>query len=198
MKGSVRSLAAGETAVFIEGDTTKAAAFNTAWFGSSVPAGLQIGTYSGSGIGFGSGGDQVNVFDSAGDRITGVSFGAATAGVSFDNAAGIGGTTQPPPTITTLSAAGTNGAFTAGGETGSPGTIVQPPLGPLLSTDAPTFPTQAVGTIGPGQWSDAGSAERHEQRPAAGTDGTAGAEWERRRSRSKGRRRPARTPGTGR
>ncbi len=147
------SLAPGESAVFIEGDATKTNAFKTAWFGASVPAGFQIGTYSGAGIGFGNGGDQVNVFDAAGARVTGVSFGTATTGITFDNAAGIGGTTQPPPTISTLSVAGVNGAFTAGGETGSPGTITAPPpVGPLLSADTPTFPAQSVGTIGPGQW----------------------------------------------
>jgi uncharacterized protein YjiK len=148
----VSILAPGHSAVFIEGDATKATAFESAWFGAGVPAGFQVGTYSGSGVGLGSGGDQVNIFDAAGGRITGVSFGAATQGVSFDNAAGVGGTTQPPPTISTLSVAGVNGAFTAGGETGSPGTIVQGLVGPRLSTDTPTFPAQPVGTIGPGQW----------------------------------------------
>ncbi len=148
----VGSLASGESAVFVEGDSAKASAFKAAWFGAGVPAGLQVGTYSGSGIGLSSSGDQVNVFDSAGERITGVSFGAATAGVSFDNAAGLGSATPPPPAITTLSVAGVNGAFVAGGETGSPGRIAQGPVGPLLSADQPTFPTQAAGTIGLGQW----------------------------------------------
>jgi uncharacterized protein YjiK len=148
----VSSLAPGQSAIFIEGDSTKAAAFTTAWFGANVPAGFQIGTYSGGGIGFGSGGDQVNIFAADGTPTTGVSFGAATTGVSFDNAAGLGSTAQPPATISTLSVAGVNGAFTAGAETGSPGTIVQEAVGPLLSTDTPVFPAQAVGTTGPGQW----------------------------------------------
>ena len=148
----VTSLAPGKSAVFVEGDATKAAAFETAWFGTSVPAGFQIGTYSGSGVGLSSSGDQVNVFDATGKPVTGVSFGAATSGVSFDNAAGIGDTTVPPPTISTLSVAGVNGAFTASGETGSPGTIVAGLVGPRLSVTTPTFPVQPVGTIGPGQW----------------------------------------------
>ncbi len=148
----VASLAPGDSAVFIEGDATKVAAFESAWFGSSVPVGFQIGTYSGSGVGLSSGGDQVNLFDASGEPVTGVSFGTATAGVSFDNAAGIGDTTAPPPTISTLSVAGVNGAFTAGGETGSPGTIVAGLVGPRLSTTAPTFPAQPLGTIGLGQW----------------------------------------------
>jgi uncharacterized protein YjiK len=148
----IGSLAPGQSAVFVEGDATKASAFKTAWFGASVPAGFEIGTYSDSGVGLGSGGDQVNVFDAGGDPVTGVSFGQATTGFTFDNAAGLGSTAQPPATISTLSVAGVNGAFVAGGETGSPGTIVQPPLGPLLSADTPAFSTQPVGTIGPGQW----------------------------------------------
>jgi uncharacterized protein YjiK len=149
----VSSIAPGQSVVFVEGDSTKAAAFETAWFGSSVPAGFQIGTYSGSGVGLGSGGDQVNLFDGSGARVTGVSFGAATTGFTFDNAAGLGSTGRPPQTISTLSVAGVNGAFKAGAETGSPGTITSPPpVGPLLSTDTPAFPAQPVGTIGLGQW----------------------------------------------
>jgi uncharacterized protein YjiK len=148
----VSTLAPGQSAIFIEGDSTKAAAFKTAWFGASVPAGFQIGTYSGAGVGLGSGGDQVNIFDGSGTRVTGVSFGTATTGKSFDNAAGLGGTTQPPPAISTVSAAGVNGARVAGGETGSPGTIAGGLVGPALAATTPTFPSQAVGTIGPGQW----------------------------------------------
>jgi Lamin Tail Domain/PEP-CTERM motif len=118
----VTSIGAGKSVIFIEdGDT---ADFETQWFGASVPAGFTIGSYSGSGVGLSSSGDQVNIFDSGGSLVTGVAFGAATAGVSFDNAAGIGGTTNPPPTISTLSVSGVNGAFTSpGSEIGSPGTI---------------------------------------------------------------------------
>jgi hypothetical protein len=148
----VSTLAPGQSAIFLEGDATKAAAFTTFWFGSSVPPGFQIGTYSGSGIGLSSGGDQVNVFNAAGDHITGVKFGTSTTNVSFDNAAGLGSYGSPVPTISTLSVAGVNGAFFTHDQTGSPGTIEQGPVGPLLSTTTPTFPTQPVGTIGPGQW----------------------------------------------
>jgi len=60
--------------------------------------------------------DAVNLFNSAGKLITTVTFGASTTGFSFDNAAGL-------TTLTTLSVAGTNGAFLApdGVETSSPG-----------------------------------------------------------------------------
>ncbi len=121
----VSSLAPGESAVFIEGTDSVATSFKSAWFGGAPPAGYKMGTYSGSGVGLSTGGDAVNVFDGTGTRITGVSFGSSTDKVSFDNAAGSGSATLPLPTISTLSVAGKYGAFTAGPETGSPGTIVE-------------------------------------------------------------------------
>jgi uncharacterized protein YjiK len=148
----VSTLAPGQSAIFVEGDAAKATAFTSFWFGASVPAGFQIGTYSGSGIGLGGGGDAVNVFNADGAHLTGVKFGAATTNVSFDNAAGLGSFASPLPTISTLSVAGANGAFVANDQTGSPGTIVQGAVGPLLSAGMATFPAQPVGTIGPGQW----------------------------------------------
>jgi uncharacterized protein YjiK len=113
----ISTVAPGESVVFIEGSATTAAAFKAFWFGASVPAGLQIGTYSGSGIGLSTGGDQVNLFNAAGTKVTGVSFPAATTFFTFDNAAGLSGA------ITALSVAGRNGAYTLSGATGSPGTI---------------------------------------------------------------------------
>jgi uncharacterized protein YjiK len=149
----VSSLAPGESAVFIEGSSATATAFEEAWFGSSVPPGFQIGTYSGSGVSLSSGGDAVNLFEADGTPVTGVSFGSATSGISFDNAAGVGGTTNPPPAISILSQVGVDGGFTNGdGEIGSPGTIVEAAIGPRLANDSPSFPVQPVGTIGPGQW----------------------------------------------
>ena len=97
-------------------------AFETVWFGGSAPAGFQIGTYTGSGVGLSTGGDEVNVFDAAGTHVTGVAFGASTTGQTFDNTAALGSATAPLPTISTLSVDGVNGAFTVGAETGSPGT----------------------------------------------------------------------------
>ncbi|MBC1239950.1 SdiA-regulated domain-containing protein [Nostoc sp. 2RC] len=122
----VTSIAPGQSIIFIEGDATTANAFKTAWFGSNVPSGFTIGTYSGSGIGLSTGGDAVNLFNASGNRITGVRFGTSTTGLTFDNQAGLGSTTLPLPTVSTLSVAGVNGAFLAadGLETGSPGTIV--------------------------------------------------------------------------
>ncbi len=119
----VTSIPAGKSAVFIEGtadgstDAAIRAAFSTAWFGTATPpAGTLIGGYGGSGIGFGTGGDAVNLYNAGGTLLTSVTFGAATNGVSFDN-------TARAATVTTLSVAGTNGAFLSanGTETGSPG-----------------------------------------------------------------------------
>lgn len=142
----VTSIPAGASVVFIEDgtDSTKDAAleatFETAWFGSNVPAGFTIGAYGGSSVGLSSSSDGVNIFDAAGNQVTGVAFGASTAGVSFDNSAGLGSTSSDP-TISTLSVAGTNGAFVSPtSETGSPGTIVnavpEPTTLALLSTTA--------------------------------------------------------------
>ena len=61
------------------------------------PRGFLIGAYGGSGVGLSTGGDAVNLFDASGNRITGVSFGAATATATFDNTAGLGSTTLPLP-----------------------------------------------------------------------------------------------------
>ena len=128
----VTSIPAGKSAIFFEGladgstDAAKIASFSTAWFGSPTPpAGFLIGAYGGSGVSLSTGGDAVNLFDAGGNRITGVSFGPATTGVTFDNHAGLGSTALPLPTISPLSAVGVNSAFlstTTVKETGSPGT----------------------------------------------------------------------------
>lgn len=126
----VTSIAPGEAVVFIETTdlpTTKAAFLNL-WFGSNPPAGLQIGAYSGPGLG--SGGDEVTLFNAAGNRVSGIGFGASPAApgpfATFDNNASLNGVTDPVPTVSTLSVAGTNGAFLAVSDTneiGSPGAI---------------------------------------------------------------------------
>ncbi|WP_461782851.1 SdiA-regulated domain-containing protein [Prosthecobacter sp.] len=125
---------AGKSAVFFEGlangstDATLLANFCTAWFGSSTPpSGVLIGAYGGTGVGMSGTADALNIFDAAGNRITGVAFGAATVGTTFDNkTAALGSSTLPLPIISTLSVIGTNGAFRSAGnaETGSPGSTV--------------------------------------------------------------------------
>jgi hypothetical protein len=136
----ITSIAAGESVIFMETSNPTAAKseFLIAWFGgaANAPAGLQIGSYSGTGVGLGTGGDEVSLFDAAGNRITGVSFGATTVGTTFDNAAGLGGTAKPLPAVATLSVVGVNGAFLAtdGHGRGSPGRIVTPDTtAPVLS-----------------------------------------------------------------
>ena len=123
----VTSIAPGKSVIFIESTTPDAtiAAFKAAWFGSNAPSDLTIGTYSGSGVGLSTGGDAVNLFDASGNRVTGINFGTSTTGLSFNNTAGLGSTTLPLPTVSTLSTPGVNGAFLAadGIETGSPGSI---------------------------------------------------------------------------
>ena len=113
----VTNVAPGQSAILIEGTSTTASNFVTAWFGGVPPAGFLIGSYAGSGVGLSSSGDAVNLFNSSAKRITDVQFAASTTGFTFDNTAGLA-------TVTTLSAAGVNGAFLAldGVETGSPGT----------------------------------------------------------------------------
>jgi Lamin Tail Domain len=137
----VTSIPAGKSAVFAEGladgstDATIDANFKAFWFDGSVPAGFTIGNYGGTGVGLSTAGDEVDLWTAAGVLVTGVGFGASTAGVTFDNAAGLGSATIPFPTISTLSVVGVNGAFSSVGtavtppahEIGSPGTIVNVP-----------------------------------------------------------------------
>jgi uncharacterized protein YjiK len=126
----ISNIAPGESVIFVETSTlaTTKAAFLSSWFGANPPSDLQVGGYSGSGVGLSTGGDAVNLFDASGNRVTGVSFDASTTGFTFDNMAGIGGTVLPLPTISTLSVAGVNGAFLSsdGHGTGSPGTTTAP------------------------------------------------------------------------
>lgn len=130
----VTVIPAGKSAIFMEtaaddsNGASKIASFISAWFGGSAPAGFLIGTYGGAGIGFGSGGDQVNIFTGAGAAVHSVSFGGAFNGITFSNPTGASGL------ITTLSSVGVNGAFAsvAGGEVGSPGLIPTPGAVALL------------------------------------------------------------------
>jgi hypothetical protein len=134
----VTSIAAGQSVIFLEGtasgltagtapsDATINANFLSAWFGPSIPAGVTLGNYGGSGVGLGAGaaGDAVNIFDATGTLISNVSFGLATTGVSFDNAAGLSNTL-----ISRLSVVGSNSAMTSysGSEIGSPASIAAVP-----------------------------------------------------------------------
>ena len=121
----ITSIAPGESVIFLETSATNAATiianFKSAWFGTNVPANLQVGSYTGGGIGLSTGGDAVNLFDSSGVIKANVTFGVATINYSFNNALGLSNTA-----ITTLSQVGVNDAFAAVNDTnqiGSPGTV---------------------------------------------------------------------------
>lgn len=127
------SILAGQSVVFLE---TSASNFNTvsnnfksAWFGSNTPTALTLGYYTGSGVGLSTSGDGVIVYNSGGSQMAKVSFGAASAGKTFDNKAGLDNTS-----INTISAVGINGAFLSnnGTETGSPGVVPVPSAAWLL------------------------------------------------------------------
>ncbi len=122
----ITTIAPGESVIFLESSATNLPAtvianFKSVWFGTSVPAGLQVGTYQGTGIGLGTGGDAVNLYNASGVRHSGVSFGTADATSpyqTFDNTAAVN-----DAVLTLLSTTGANGAFTATNTTeiGSPG-----------------------------------------------------------------------------
>ena len=124
----VTSIAAGQSVVFLEGtpsgstDAAIAAAFKSAWFGTS-PTSVVIGGYGGSKVGLSNTADAVNIFNSSGASMAGVSFAASTTGVTFDNRVGLAGT------ISQLSAVGVNAAFKSfnNAEVGSPGSMASVP-----------------------------------------------------------------------
>jgi hypothetical protein len=139
----ISSIAPGESVIFIElgsghtapGDATN---FKTLWFGANAPANLRIGSYGGSGVGLSTGGDALNLYNSAGVLQANVGFGVSPGGPfsTFDNASGLNNTT-----ISLLSAVGINGAFAAANhstEIGSPGTI-----------GAPSTPVVTIAAIDP-------------------------------------------------
>lgn len=125
------SIAPGQSVVFVETTgsslATIAPKFESAWFGSDVPAGFTIGGYGGSGVGLSSSSDAVNIFNGSGVLQANVTFGASTAGITFDNRAGTNGA------ISTNSSASVNGAFLSpAGEIGSPGATPEPSTWALM------------------------------------------------------------------
>ena len=128
----ISSISAGESVIFIElasggNAATLVNLFKSTWFGASVPAGLQIGTYTqgvAGGVGLSTGGDQVNIYNgTAGTLQAMVAFGTSDSVSpyqSFNNAVGLNNAT-----ISSLSVVGLNGGFVAvndAAEIGSPGT----------------------------------------------------------------------------
>lgn len=116
----VTTIAPGESAIFVETDAPLTT-FRIFW---GLDAAVQVGSYTGNGVGFSSNGDGVVVYTGSNveiDRIQAT--GSATTGISFYyvyNSAGIRLSTDNP-----LSAAGALGAFLSAdtvGNIGSPGT----------------------------------------------------------------------------
>jgi len=121
----ITSIAPGESVIFLETATpaTTAASFLSTWFGANPPAGLKVGSYTGSGIGLSTGGDALNIYDASGTLQANITFGTSPSGPypTFNNAAGLNNSA-----VTQLSVKGVNGAFVAVNdalEIGSPGTI---------------------------------------------------------------------------
>jgi hypothetical protein len=127
----ITSIAAGQSVIFIEASASNPPAtvttnFVNNWFGGIAPASLAIGTYTGTGIGLGTGGDAVNLYNAAGVLQTRVLFGASPVAApfaTFDNSIGADNVT-----LTGLSIVGTNGAFSvaSGNEIGSPSAVPEP------------------------------------------------------------------------
>ena len=125
----ITSIAAGESVIFTENPAT--ISFLNTWFGSNVPTGLQIGNYTGAGVGLSATADAVNIYNNLGALQANVTFGAADAVApfqTFDNAAGLNNVA-----IATLSTVGTNSAFAAVNplnistvQIGSPGLVAAP------------------------------------------------------------------------
>jgi hypothetical protein len=118
----ITSIGAQESVIFTE--TATSAAFKNLWFGASPPVGVQVGSYTGLGVGLSTSGDAVNIYDSIGTLIANVVLGASDALAplqTFENPTGLTGVT-----LSTLSVVGLNGAFVAVNdinEIGSPGLI---------------------------------------------------------------------------
>jgi hypothetical protein len=127
-------IAPGESVCFFEqtGSTPLTVQGFRNWWGLS--ASVQVGSYSGSGVGLSSGGDGVTVFDSTGAQVNLVSFGAATAGVTF-------GWNPNTQTFGGLSQTGLYGAYVApqDGDVGSPGVVPEPSSLALLGLSAATL-----------------------------------------------------------
>ena len=70
----ITSIGAGESVIFIEGATVNTN-FRPNWFGVNPPASLQIGNYTGTGVGLSTAGDAVNIYNDTGVLQANVVFG---------------------------------------------------------------------------------------------------------------------------
>jgi hypothetical protein len=89
----ITTIGAGESVIFIESaGGANIASFRNFWGGLS---GVQVGYYSGSGLGLSSSGDGAIIFTGTGSEVSRVSFGVATTGRSFFYGWTVGGTIDP-------------------------------------------------------------------------------------------------------
>jgi hypothetical protein len=144
----VSSIGAGETVVFVETNAplTVIPDFRTFWGGSAATA--TIGSYTGMGVGFSSGGDGIVLFNSGSAEATPrVSFGAATTGSSFYyQYDAIGDPTTSPNANAVVSTVGTiNGQVTYLSASSTPQNIGSP--GTAINA-VPEPSTVALGSIG--------------------------------------------------
>ena len=117
----VTTIGAGESVVFIESaGGAGISAFRTFWGGLSS---VQIGYYSGSGLGFSSGGDGACLFDAGGAILSQVNFGVATSGSSFFYGWDSAGVLDSAYNgiVSTVGTIGTQVGFSSTGDTGSIG-----------------------------------------------------------------------------
>ena len=129
----VATIGAGESVLFIESANGAAISnFRNLWGGLS---GVQVGFYSGSGVGFSSGGDGACLFDSSNAILSQVSFGAATSGSSFFYGWSLSGVLDPAynAIISTVGTIGTQVTFASGGDVGSLGTAIGIPAPSALA-----------------------------------------------------------------
>jgi len=144
----VSSIGAGETAVFVETSSplTVIPDFRNFWGGSAATA--TIGSYTGGGVSFSSGGDGIVLFNSGSAEATPrVTFGAATLGSTFyyQYAANGDPTTSPNPNAIVSTVGTVDGqvtylsANTVTQNIGSPGTAINA---------VPEPSTVALGSIG--------------------------------------------------
>jgi hypothetical protein len=122
-------IGAGESVIFIESANGAAInSFRTFWGGLTN---VQVGYYSGSGVGFSSGGDGVCLFNNLGVNVNQVSFGAATTGSSFFWGWDAQGSIDPnySAVVSTVGTIGTQVTFQSGNpvNTGSLGTAIAVP-----------------------------------------------------------------------
>lgn len=122
--GGIATIGVGESVIFIESASgVGVASFRTFWGGLS---GVQVGFYSGSGVGLSSGGDGIGLFSSSTTLVTQVSFGAATAGASFFWGYDLSGAIDPAYNglISTVGSIGTQVTAFSSGDVGSLGTAI--------------------------------------------------------------------------